>query len=216
MADLLTDALAQSSQFSELCSALYEREINLLADAKFNSAEQVQARLKSLPHYIKRTAGSMLAVDSPLLLDLQNGSWSEKQAKKIPLKEQSASDIQKWYQNNKLQLGLVVPVLIKERGTSRIMIDCIDRIDLDNQRFRSNYCGWFYLTELPMHKDASFTLLKPSKKVLTAACSGHQWQGNNRTQPSTLSLRELLLSCQINWRNFKLPASIKSQLFNSQ
>lgn len=214
MHDLLSNALEHSSQFSELCSALYEREINLLANTQLTSKEQIQARLKSLNYYVKRTAGSMLAVQSPLLLDLQNASWTEKQSKQLPIKEQSDADIQKWYQTNKLCLGLVVPVLIKERKNSRIMIDCIDRVDEENHRFRTNYCGWFYLNKMPAHQDENFTLLKPSKKVFTAACSGHQWQGNNRTQPLTLPLRELLLSCQINWRNLRLPVSLKSTIFN--
>ena len=213
MHDLLSDALEHSTQFSELCSALYEREINLLANAKLSTKEQIQSRLKSMNYYVKRTAGSMLAAQSPLLLDLQNASWTEKQSKQLPIKEQTDAEIQKWYQNNKLCLGLVVPVLIKEHEKTRIMIDCIDRIDGENQRFRTNYCGWFYLNQTPSHQDENYTLLKPNKKVFTAACSGHQWQGNRRTQTLTLPLRELLLSCQINWRNLRLPVSLKSSVF---
>ncbi|WP_082897134.1 hypothetical protein [Thalassotalea crassostreae] len=209
--DLLSQHTLHSPQFSELCNALYERELNILANAEFNSAAQVQARLKSLAHYIKRTAGSMLAVDSPLLLDLQNASWSQKQAKQLPVKEQDVESVRQWYLNNDLALGLVVPVVVHENQTQRIIIDCIDRVDNENKRFRSNYCGWFELSHENLHKDESFALLKPTKKVLAAACSGHQWQGNGerRTSPSTLSLRELLLSCQINWRNMKMPISLK-------
>lgn len=211
--DLLSQALATSTQFSELCSALYEREIKQLAKAPICSSQQMQGRLKSLPHYVKQTAASMLAAESPLSLDLQNASWSEKQARQVPIKDQRIEDIRKWYQAKPIALGLVVPVLVKSKDNSRIMIDCIDRIDAEHHRLRSNFCGWFNLDQEVMNKDNAFTLLKPSKKVLAAACSGHQWQGNNRTQPITLSLRELLLSCQINWLNLRNPTLPKTSIF---
>lgn len=207
--DLLSQSSTPASQFSELCNAMYERELQVLAHTEFSSVKQVQAKLQSLSHYIKRTAGSMLGAQSPLALDLQNASWAMKQAKQLPIKEQTINDIQKWYATNKLALGLVVPVLVKNGASSRIMIDCIDRIDLDKQRFRTNYCGWFNYNETVMNKEQSFTLLKPTKKVLSAACSGHQWQGESKTQPLTLSLRELLLSCQINWHNLRTPVPAK-------
>lgn len=211
--DLLSQALEKSTQFSELCSALYEREIKSLANVSIISTAQMQGRLKSLPHYVKQTAASMLAAESPLSLDLQNASWSQKQARNIPIKEQDVADIRKWYQAKPLVLGLVVPVLVEYKDKSRIMIDCIDRIDEQQHRVRSNFCGWFNLEQDVMHKDHQFKLLKPSKKVLAAACSGHQWQGNSRTQPLTLSLRELLLSCQINWPNLRNTCHLKINTF---
>lgn len=208
--DLLSQSSTSAAQFSELCNAMYERELQVLAHAEFSSVKQVQSKLQSLSHYIKRTAGSMLGAQSPLALDSQNASWAMKQAKQLPIKEQTTDDIRKWYATNKLALGLVVPVLVRSGVSSRIMIDCIDKIDHDKQRFRTNYCGWFNYNETVMNKNQSFTLLKPSKKVLSAACSGHQWQGESKTQPLTLPLRELLLSCQINWHNLRTPVPAKA------
>ncbi|NMP17659.1 hypothetical protein [Thalassotalea sp. Y01] len=214
MQDLLSDALEHSSQFSELCSALYEREIQLLANQPKDFAQSIQARLKSLPHYIKQTAGSMLASETPLGLDLQNASWSEKQSHKLPLTGQSEQQVSQWYRKAALPLGLVVPVLLNEDGVQRIAIDCIDRVDTEQQRIRLNYSGWFELEPVPVNKDSRFTLLKPCKKAFAAACSGHQWRDVARTQPHPLSLRELLLSCQINWQNMRATASLKSGFFS--
>ncbi|TRX55822.1 hypothetical protein [Thalassomonas sp. M1454] len=211
--DLLSHSSMQSTQFSELCNAMYEREVMLLANANFSDVKQIQNRLKSLSHYIKRTATSMLALESPLLLDLQNASWTMKQAKQLPIAEQATIEVQNWYMKNPPVLGLIVPVLVKNGATSRIIIDCVDRVDIDNSRFRTNYCGWFNYQQDSMNDDKSIILLKPNKKVLTAACSGHQWQGNNKTQPITLSLRELLLSCQINWRNLRAPIPLNVSVF---
>lgn len=211
--DLLSQSSLQTTQFSELCNAMYEREVMILANTNFSDIKQIQNRLKSLTHYIKRTAGSMLAIDSPLLLDLQNASWTMKQAKQIPIAEQIVSEIQTWYQKNPPVLGLVIPVLITNGASSRIIIDCVDRIDIEKARFRTNYCGWFNYQQDIMNSDKNITLLKPNKKVFTAACSGHQWQGNSKTGPITLSLRELLLSCQINWRNLRAPIPLNVSVF---
>lgn len=207
--DLLSQSNEQTTQFLELCNAMYEREITGLITTNYNNVEQVQNKLKSLPHYIKRTAGSMLNVKSPLLLDLQNASWSIKQSKQLPVKEQTLENVQKWYGKTKLSLGLIVPVLSGKNSKWRIILDCIDRVDPENERFRTNYCGWFYPKKDPMHQDENLVLLKPNKKVLAAACSGHRWQGDSPTSPFTLSLRELLLSCQINWHNLRTTPPIK-------
>ncbi len=211
--DLLAHSSAATAQFSELCNAMYERELKVIASEEYSCVQQVQGKLKSLPYYIKRTADSMLAAESPLLLDLQNASWSMKQAKQLPSKEQTITDIQNWYQINTLVLGLVVPVLVTSKTSRKIIVDCIDKIDTENSRFRTNYCGWFNVLNETMHQDANLTLLKPTKKVFVAACSGHQWQGMNKTQPLTLSLRELLLSCQINWRNLRVPTPLNVSVF---
>lgn len=207
--DLLSQYNEQSTPFLELCNAMYEREIKDVITSNFSNAQQVQNKLKSLPHYIKRTAGSMLNVESPMLLDLQNASWSIKQSKHPPIKEQTRDNIKQWYTSTNLTLGLIVPVLMCSHSKSRVILDCIDKIDLENERFRTNFCGWFYLQKDPMNNDNNLLLLKPNKKVLSAACGGHQWQGNSRTSPFTLSLRELLLSCQINWHNLRTTPPLK-------
>jgi hypothetical protein len=145
--------------------------------------------------------------ESPLYLDYQNASWSAKQNKNIPLLEQEdiaeQNVISAWYLSGAIELGLVVPIQI-EQG---IILDCIDRLDFENQRLRTNTSGWFHLT--PQKKSemkGDKRLLKPNKKVMLAACTGHRWQDNNKLMPILPSLRELLLSCRINWQNFKKPS----------
>jgi len=208
-----------SSDFAELCNALYEREINALTLLDISSPQVIQGRLRSLPYYIKRTAYLMIQCQSPLDLDVQNASWSAKQATTIPLSGQEVDKVNQWYINQVLTLGLVVPIA---EGT-RIVLDSIDRIDEEKQRFRTNVYGWFSLTEpslsnsLPSDQLSNGTLaesaenlenkrlLKPTKRVMTAACTGHCWINNTKANPIIPSLRELILSCGINWRNFKHP-----------
>jgi hypothetical protein len=189
----------QSPHFAELCNALYERELRLLAHMPVEHGRFVQAKLKSLPHYVKRTAYSMLQAQSPLILDLQNASWSAKQSAHMPLVGQTWQSIQHWYLSTELTLGLVVPVLMQ----GRIRLDCIDRLDHKQARIRTNAFNWFELEQEPSADGTEFQLLKPTKKVMMAACAGHSWRATQKQQPITLTLRELLLSCQINWQNFK-------------
>jgi len=213
--------------FAELCNGLYQREIAIIAKGNFVSAQAVQVRLASLSYYITRTALAMMDViaqgHTPLLLDTQNASWSAKQSKQIPLAEQQASrhNLQgnkqengleyaktiRWYLQKDIAPGLVVPVLLADR----IIIDCIDRIELDKRRIRTNVAGWFSLTTnefITEGQGASKRLLKPNKKIMISACTGHCWQGNNKQLPIIPTLRELLLSCSINWKNFKKPLVI--------
>jgi hypothetical protein len=200
---LLWQAHQQSSDFSELCNALYERELSNYAKGEHSSLAQLQGRIKSLPHYVKRTADAMLRAQSPLILDVQNASWSAKQARQIPsLRQIVAADeiVTPWYKSVKLSHGLVVPIALE----THIVLDSIDRIDNDNKRFRTNIHGWFNLNE-PLVTAKNIALLKPTKPVMTAACSGHYWLNQKKSQPRIPSLRELLLSCAINWRNFKQP-----------
>ncbi|WDE00049.1 hypothetical protein [Thalassomonas actiniarum] len=186
-----------TAQYAELCNALYERELAILAQADLSSATAIQHRIKSLPYYIKRTAHAMIQSQCPLDLDTVNGSWSAKQGTKMPLSGQDESAIWQWYQTSKPRLGLVVPVAL----TDRIILDCIDRLDKQGQGFRTNVCGWF--REESKVQAQTFQLLKPNKKVMMAACCGHSWQNNKKVQPVMPTLRELLLSCAINWQNFK-------------
>jgi hypothetical protein len=193
----------QSADFAELCNALYERELRLLSESPKASTEAIQGRLKSLPHYIKRTAYSMLQVETPLELDIQNASWSAKQGSKIPLSGQEKESVNDWYLSMKLNHGLVVPIATD----SAIFLDSIERIEIEQQRFRTNAHGWFYLSDNEKNK-TNQQLLKPNKKVMTSACSGHCWLNGHRANPVIPTLRELLLSCAINWRNFKQPLAI--------
>lgn len=192
----------KSAEFSELCNALYEREITMLTSQNIQSAPALQNRLKSLPYYIKRTAHMMIEADSPLSIDVQNASWSAKQCAKMPINGQELADIHQWYSSFDLKHGLVVPIV----NDSYIELDSIDKIDTENQRFRTNAHGWFALKELD--NGADIGLLKPNKRVMTAACAGHSWLNNQKTNPHMPTLRELLISCAINWRNFKQPVAV--------
>ena len=206
---------AETGDFAELCNGLYQREISVIAKGNFTSSQAVQIRLQSLSYYITRTAHAMTQVmtqgHSPLVLDSQNASWSTKQSKTAPfcvaesLEERDKTS--RWYLQKGISIGLVVPVLL----TDHIIIDCIDRIDLDNQRVHTNVGGWFLLksmTESSSPIPYEKRLLKPSKKIMASACAGHCWQGNTKQLPIIPSLRELLLSCAINWKNFKKPLAI--------
>jgi len=75
-----------------------------------------------------------------------------------------------------------------------------------SDRLHLNKFGWFsksgeYFEIVP--KQTRYLLLKPSKAVLIAACGGHQWTSKGRATPRALSLRELLLSTEIDWKSFK-------------
>ena len=72
----------QSVNYAELCNALYERELRLLANIEFATPQALQNRLKSLSYYINRTALLMTQTNSPLELDIQNAAWQVKQSSK--------------------------------------------------------------------------------------------------------------------------------------
>lgn len=193
---------AQSGEFAELCCALYERELAILVQVQVSSAQAIQGRIKSLPYYIKRTANAMLQANSPLDLDIQNATWSSKQSSSMPLSGQDVEDVNAWYLKNTLTNGLVIPLAVD----THIVLDSIDRVDTENNRFRTNVYGWFNLSEDITSSKAR--LLKPNKRVMTAACTGHTWINSHKSNPTIPTLRELLLSCAIDWRNFKQPALI--------
>lgn len=197
----------QNTEFSELCNALYERELTILGQGNYQVVKQLQARILSLPYYVKHTADAMLNTESPLNLDIQNASWSAKQAAKMPALSQHIDysvTVLSWYNKLELELGLVIPIALPDR----IVLDSIDRIDKTHARLRTNAHGWFDLVnELPTNEllCQKTLLLKPTKKIMIAACSGHSWSNQRKINPVLPSLRELLLSCSINWQNFKQP-----------
>jgi hypothetical protein len=150
----------------------------------------------------------MIQAQTPLVVDVQNASWSAKQGAKLPLSGQDINAVNKWYLSINITHGLVVPI----HCDTHIELDCVDRVDIEHHRFRTNTHGWFKLGEnidavYDVDGDKEFQLLKPNKKVMTAACTGHCWINNHKTNPLIPSLRELLLSCTINWRNFKQPVT---------
>lgn len=215
----LWQANKQNNDFAEICNALYERELRLLANAEISNVQSVQGRLKSLSYYINKTANLMTNVNeqgsTPLALDVQNATWSAKQSSQLPLSGEEDDVILAWYleqlnKQKKLLLGLVIPVLVE----GHIILDCIDGVDTDNSRLRTNVSGWFSLTPIKeqiTQSQNSQRLLKPNKRVMMAACAGHRWQpcqSKTKLRPAIPSLRELLLSCAINWKNFKRPLAL--------
>ncbi|NMP29942.1 hypothetical protein HII17_00085 [Thalassotalea sp. M1531] len=193
----------QTNQFAELCNALYERELSLLANLDTDNVKAIQGRLQSLPYYVQKAAHAMVNTDSPLILDSQNAAWTAKQSRTMPLSGQSVADVWQWYQSSQLVVGLVVPV----KEGSHIVLDCIDRVDNANNRFRTNIHGWFGVKNVETER---CQLLKPTKKIMMASCAGHTWQNDAPCRPIIPSLRELLLSCSINWKNLKKPLMLKT------
>lgn len=195
----------QLPELAELCCALYERELKLLVGLDNNAFAMLQGRIKSLPYYVKRTAYLLAQTNSPLDLDVQNATWSAKQALSMPLSGQEIANVNAWYLSLNLVPGLVVPVATP----THIVLDSIDRIDQKNSRFRTNLHGWFSLTtdNSDSSDNENLRLLKPNKRVMTAACTGHAWLNEHKINPVIPTLREMLLSCAIDWRNFKRPIS---------
>jgi hypothetical protein len=202
------------NDFAELCNGLYEREVRALATLDNADVLVLQGRLKSLNHYIVRTAHVMLNIEekglTPLILDVQNASWSAKQSQSQPTFAQSEEEIKNWYtslihEKGGSITGLVVPLLVN----GQITLDSIDRIDTEKTRVRTNIAGWFSpLKSKVSESKPEIELVKANKKVMIAACAGHRWQDKHNTtnhrmvklRPHIPTLRELLLSCAINWK----------------
>ncbi|MGJ8482729.1 hypothetical protein ACSFVZ_01750 [Pseudoalteromonas sp. SYSU M81236] len=188
---------AERALYAKLCNAFYAREIPRLVDEP--DAARLKRLLASLPYYIERLAMRIVSGDAPLQLDSQNGSWLEKQKASPPV--YSKEDSKNFY-TKYAKRGLIVPVLINDEQCTRVRIDSLDQVS-DN-KVHCNELGWFDVSgESLEHIPAQ--ILKPSKLVMTAACCGHQWQYNKRITPKRLSLREMLLASNINWRNLKRP-----------
>lgn len=186
---------AQRALFAQLCNAFYAREIARLASEP--DAARLRRLMLSLPYYIERAATRIVNGNSPLELDANNGSWLAKQKQKPPQHDHA----QVFYQQH-AKRGLIVPVLINNASLVRVRIDSVDQ--LRDNALHCNEHGWFDLSGEPLEQQSAW-LLKPSKEVMTAACCGHQWHFNKRIAPTILSLREMLLASNINWRNLKRP-----------
>lgn len=198
-----------SAQFAEVCNALYERELRYLAIYGPNHIQLLKRKLKGLSYHIRRAADVLTSERSPLALDPHNASWQAKQLSQCPAHSQSESD-RTWFFKHAIH-GLVVPILIEEMGTRTIELDSVDRVKVDNETLHVNKHGWFHFTG-EQHIDARSTyktkrLLKPNKKTMTAACCGHMWNHKGKINQRALTLRESLLSGNINWKTFAIPAS---------
>jgi hypothetical protein len=193
--------------FAELCNALYERELKSLSEQKINNVSLLQRKIGGLKHHIKRAAEQLLSNNTHLQIDVHNGSWQAKQAANCMAGKFDSAKTFSFFQQS-ARMGLCVPVHINELTIEHIELDSIDRIELENERVHLNKFGWFGFngdTTESQSADILQTqkrLLKPGKANMSAACCGHSWNHKGRTQPRTLSLRELLLSNTINWSTF--------------
>ncbi|CAM4387565.1 hypothetical protein [Pseudoalteromonas ostreae] len=181
--------------YAQLCNAFYAREIGQLV-VEVNE-QRLRKRLKSLPYYIERAATAVVNGQVPFQLDPHNGCWLDKQKAQPP----NAKNNDDFYQTHK-NVGLIVPLLLNSANQTRVAIDSIDQVS-DN-KLHCNEHGWFDCQGQPLEGQL-VVLLKPTKATMAAACCGHQWSFDKRTTPRTLSLREMLLAGNINWRNLKRP-----------
>ena len=196
--------------YAELCNAFYARELHRLSQqcATQFDAKRVPRILDSLPYYVERAAFHIVHGHCPLTLDGQNGSWIAKQSTK-PLS--SDSDANQRFFSAHAQVGILVPVLVTQGHVQLVMIDTLDQVS--SNRVHGNQTGWFDLCG--QYQDSRLShvqhaqLLVPNKKSFTPACCGHRWQQNKVISPRTLSLREMLLTTRINWKNFKKPLPMK-------
>jgi hypothetical protein len=187
----------QKVVYAHLCNAFYQREVQRLV-AEPNT-ERLRRQLKSLPFYIERAASLVVNGASPFELDSQNGSWLEKQKPAVPHVDKHANEV---FFTQYAKAGLVIPILINTYEQVKIKIDCIDQVD--NNKLHCNELGWFNVCGEPLEQQPGH-LVKPSKNLMAAGCCGHQWQFTKRCLPRVLSLREMLLATNINWRNLKRP-----------
>ncbi|MCB5225530.1 hypothetical protein JAO78_001680 [Alishewanella sp. 16-MA] len=198
-------ATAANQTYTELCNALYERELFRLAATPSSELAQLPKRIASLPFYIRRAASSILQYPANLALDSQNASWYGKQFKRCPASKQAADPILAFY-SKAAKPGLIVPLYCEDKTLEHIVLDSVDEVDVTEQRLHCNQYGWFSFSGMPLAEDNSkLFLLKPDKNIMTAACCGHQWLNLQKKEPRLLTLRELLLASRLNWRNFARP-----------
>ncbi|GLR70911.1 hypothetical protein GCM10007852_18190 [Agaribacter marinus] len=194
---------AKYPNFAELSNALYEREIERIASSNISDPSLIKRKLKGLTYHIKNATTHLLEDYAPMNVDVHNGTWQAKQAGKCPIATQDTDRTIQWFGQN-ARYGAVVAVYIEHLGEEHIELDSIDRIASD--RLHLNQFGWFsktgeYFDIVP--KQTRYQLLKPTKNVLIAACGGHRWTPKGKAVPRALSLRELLLSTDIDWKTFK-------------
>ncbi|WNO61957.1 hypothetical protein [Rheinheimera sp. MMS21-TC3] len=194
-----------NQSYTELCNALYERELLRLSELPAEQLVNLAGRLASITFYIRRAASNILQQQVQLQLDSQNASWYNPQAKHCPARKQKADQIDAFYQKY-AKPGLIVPIYIMQSNQEYIVLDSIDEVDAAGLKVHCNHHGWFAMSGMPLQADNSVKyLLKPAKAIMIAACCGHQWLKQEKTTPRLLNLRELLLTCRLNWRNFAKP-----------
>ena len=195
----------ENQTYTELCNALYERELLRLSQLSHAQLQRLPERLASLPFYIRRAASNIVQQQAELQLDSQNASWYHKQAASCPARKQQADPIALFYQKY-AKPGLIVPVYISQLSHEQIVLDSVDEVDLANQRLHCNEHGWFSVSGTPLSaQNSDKFVLKPNKAIMVAACCGHQWLNGAKASPRRLCLRELLLASRLNWHNFAKP-----------
>lgn len=228
MSDLLQQDIFgeqhHSPQFAELCNALYERELSFLSQST-EPPSRIQRRLSSLSYYVKKAAYELLQPSIPLTIDVHNASWQEKQSSRCPARaiiakqtcitdetDEAQRTYQRWFERHAVP-GMVAFVYYQQLGIEHIEIDAIDRVDKAAARVHVNRGGWFHFNGQPQTStdsaastldQTSFAFLcKPSKPIAIAAACGHRWNHKGKVTPRALTLRELLIATQINWKGFK-------------
>jgi len=187
--------------YAELCNALYERELTQLAANTSTDVRRLKSRLNGLSYLIRRAARVMLQPQGPLQLDPHNASWQYKQTSKNPEHKSSTEQTQSWLQSHR-HIGEIVTLSIQELGYQHIELDSIDRVDAGNGRLHLNKHGWFNQHGVAEQDTAlqQKRILKPSKLIWVSACCGHRWDHKGKSQPRTLTLREIMLTTSIKWR----------------
>ena len=201
--------LSEQRLFADVCNALYERELMTLAMQGPGQSSLLKRRLGGLTHHVKRAAEYLVSNPTPLDVDTHNGSWHFKQAAKSPAQIDSPETTLQWF-NQKATIGLPVCVRVKNLDHEHLELDCVDKIQFENQTLHLNRFGWFSfdgafvddITNPHLNDFSELQLLKPCKRTMIAACSGHCWNHKGKLSPRALTLRELLLSTLINWKTF--------------
>lgn len=203
-----TSVGVSSAAFAELCTALYERELSLLAHQPQVSTGLLQRRLQSLPYHVKNAARGMLESEAPYTLDIQNASWQAPQKRQLAISSTQPAKLQKWL-GRQARLGDTVAIFDLRGPIHLARLDSIDRIDREQQRVHCNMHGWFdfsgrCIEPVGEHSTGSsqndkLWLLKPDSSNLAPAFCGHQWNHKGKVDPRTLSLREVLLATTVDF-----------------
>ncbi|MCW8106948.1 hypothetical protein OPS25_00340 [Alteromonas ponticola] len=194
--------------FNEICNALYERELANLAHRGPTQISLLKRRLGGLPHHVRRIAYYLSNNQTPLAIDSHNGSWQARQAASCPGKHTDKEKSVAWFSKHAAH-GLVVGVWVGTLNEEHIELDSVDKVQKENHTLHLNKHGWFtFEGDFLDHEKSDFDkrqMLKPTKSVMQAACCGHSWNHKGKISPRPLSLREMLLSMEIEWKNFTLP-----------
>ena len=211
-------------QFNEICTALYERELIALAHSEIKNLSLLKRKMCGLPYHVKAIARYMVDNSSsinpsPLNVDTHNGSWFAKQPSKCP-GINHLDDVDKrqaWYKKH-AEYGLVVPVLVLNIEGAHLELDSIDMVNQNNSQLHLNKSGWFSnsgdFISPNTHDEGEANsralsvenkiLLRPTKAIMTSGCCGHTWSFKSKRSPRSLTLREMRLSTQVNWKQFTL------------